>query len=128
MGAGGLIEKKGKLLLIQRTHDPFINTWNLPAGYVEAHESPTQAVIREIYEETSLKVEIVKLVDIYYFTDDPRGNGILIVYKCKLIGGKPIESSEGKNPTYFTASDIPDNMAGGGHDLAVNAWKNTINP
>ena len=123
VGAGGLIEKEGKLLLIQRTQNPFINTWNLPAGYVEVYESPVQAVIREVYEETSLEVGIEKLVDVYFFTNDPRGNGILIVYKCRLTDGKPMESPEGKNPTYFIPSNIPDNIAGGGHDQAVIAWK-----
>jgi 8-oxo-dGTP diphosphatase len=123
VGAGGLIENEGKLLLIQRTRDPFINTWNLPAGYVEVDESPIQAIIREVFEETSLKVETEKLVDVYFFSDDPRGNGILIIYKCKLIGGTPKESLEGKNPTYFSPSDVPDNIAGGGHDQAVITWR-----
>ena len=126
VGAGGLIEKEGKLLLIQRTRDPFINTRNLPAGYVEVDESPIRAVNREVYEETSLKVEIDKLVDVYFFTDDPRGNGFLITYKYKLIGGESIENPEEKSPTYFTASDIPHNIAGGGHDQVVIAWKKTI--
>ena len=123
VGAGGLIEKEGKLLLIQRIHDPFINAWNLPAGYVEVHESPKQAVIREVFEEIGLKLVIDKLVGIYFFTDDPRSNGILIVYKCRLTGGDPKESPEGKNSTYFISSDIPINIAGGGHDQAVKAWK-----
>ena len=57
VGAGALIEQDGKLSLLQRTHAPFRHCWNLPAGYVEADESPVETVIRETYEETGLRVE-----------------------------------------------------------------------
>ena len=57
------------------------------------------------------------------FTDDPRGNGILIVYKCNPIGGKLVETLEGVKPSFFTASNIPKNLAGGGHNQAILAWK-----
>ena len=123
VGAGGLIEQEGRLLLLQRTNNPFRDCWNLPAGYAEIDESPLQTVIREVYEETGLQVKVESLVDIYFFTDDPRGNGILIVYKCKPIGGKLTETLEGVKPTFFTASNIPKDLAGGGHNQAINAWK-----
>ncbi|GAG11876.1 unnamed protein product [marine sediment metagenome] len=61
VGAGGLIECNGKLLLLQRTKAPFEHYWNLPAGYVESDESPPQAVIREVNEETGLVVEVEEL-------------------------------------------------------------------
>ena len=123
VGAGGLIEQDKKLLLLQRTNDPFRECWNLPAGYAEVDENPLQTAIREVYEETRLRVKVESLVDIYFFTDDPRGNGILIVYKCKPIGGKLTETLEGVKPTFFTASNIPKDLAGGGHNQAINAWK-----
>ncbi|MCP4537632.1 MAG: NUDIX hydrolase [Chloroflexi bacterium] len=123
VGAGALIEQNGKLLLIQRTSTPFQHSWNLPAGYSEVDESPRQTVIREVYEETGLRVEPEVLVDIYFFTDDPRGNGILIVYKCHPIDGELRATREGANPTFFTARKIPKNLSGGGHDQAVCAWQ-----
>jgi ADP-ribose pyrophosphatase YjhB (NUDIX family) len=123
VGAGGLIECNGKLLLLQRTKAPFEGCWNLPAGYVESDESPPQAVIREVNEETGLVVEVEELIDVYFFADDPRGNGILIVYKCKSVGGKLTASAEGDNPTYFEGRDFPGVLDGGGHDQAILTWK-----
>jgi ADP-ribose pyrophosphatase YjhB (NUDIX family) len=123
VGAGGLIEQDGRLLLLQRTNDPFRDCWNLPAGYAEIDESPLQTAIREVYEETGLRVKIERLVDVYFFADDPRGNGILIVYKCSPIGGKLTETLEGVKPTFFAANNIPKNLAGGGHNQAIHAWK-----
>lgn len=57
------------------------------------------------------------------FIDDPRGNGILIMYKCSPIGGKLIETLGGVKPTFFTASNIPKTLAGGGHNQAIHAWR-----
>ena len=126
VGAGALIEQDGSLLLLQRTQAPFQGCWNLPAGYVEADESPLEAVIREVCEETGLRVEAKELVDVYFFADDPRGNGIFIVYNCCSLGGELRASQEGVNPTFFPVTDIPEDLTGGGHDQAICAWKKRL--
>jgi ADP-ribose pyrophosphatase YjhB (NUDIX family) len=123
VGAGAFIERNGKVLLLQRTRPPFENCWNLPAGYAEADESPDQTEVREVYEEVGLQVKITGLVDVYFFSDDPRGNGILIVYGCDTVSGEPVESAEAAVPTFFAPENIPANLAGGGHNQAILAWQ-----
>jgi 8-oxo-dGTP diphosphatase len=46
----------GRLLLIRRGHDPHRGLWSLPGGRIEAGESPEEAVVREVREETGLEV------------------------------------------------------------------------
>jgi ADP-ribose pyrophosphatase YjhB (NUDIX family) len=46
----------GRLLLIQRGHEPHAGRWSLPGGRIEVGESPEQAVAREVREETGLEV------------------------------------------------------------------------
>jgi 8-oxo-dGTP diphosphatase len=46
----------GRLLLIQRGHDPHRGRWSLPGGRIEAGESAEEAVVREVREETGLDV------------------------------------------------------------------------
>jgi 8-oxo-dGTP diphosphatase len=46
----------GRLLLIRRGHEPHRGSWSLPGGRIEAGESPEQAVVREVREETGLEV------------------------------------------------------------------------
>jgi ADP-ribose pyrophosphatase YjhB (NUDIX family) len=52
----------GRLLLIQRGHEPEAGRWSLPGGRIEPGESDEQAVVREILEETGLRVTCGPLV------------------------------------------------------------------
>jgi len=84
VGAGALVETDGSLLLIRRARPPFPNSWCLPASHVEEDEQPASAAVRE---ETGLEVEILDLVDAYFFNDHPQGCGIFLVYRCEVVGG-----------------------------------------
>ncbi len=122
VGAGCLIEEEGRLLLLRRAREPFKGCWNLPAGYVEIDEEPSETAVRETREETGLQVEARELVGVYAFADDPRGNGLLIVYRCEIVGGEVRETAEGKDGAFFSKEALPDDLAGGGHDQAIRAW------
>jgi 8-oxo-dGTP diphosphatase len=49
-------DDQGRLLLIQRGHDPEAGRWSLPGGRVEPGETDAQALAREMLEETGLVV------------------------------------------------------------------------
>jgi len=122
LGAGALIEQDGRLLLLQRTRKPFAGHWNLPAGYVEVDERPVETVVRQVREETGLHVEPVQLRGAYFFDDDPRGSGVLIVYRCRVTGGMLGDSDEARYGRYLSREELADALAGGGHDQAVRDW------
>lgn len=49
------LEIDGKLLLVQRSaHKSEPGTWSVPAGKIEANESPEQGALRELFEETGI--------------------------------------------------------------------------
>ena len=123
IGAGGIVERKGCLLLIQRSADPFKGDYGLPSGHVDVDENPADAAAREVHEETGLHVEIGDLLGVYFFDDHPRGKGIHIVYRCHIVGGELRETAEGTNPSFFTREQIPHDLAGGGHNQAISSWK-----
>jgi 8-oxo-dGTP diphosphatase len=60
---GALVhDASGRLLMIQRGHDPHSGRWTLPGGRVEPGETAEAAVVREIREETGLEVRVGPVV------------------------------------------------------------------
>jgi ADP-ribose pyrophosphatase YjhB (NUDIX family) len=55
-------DRGGRLLLIQRGREPGRGLWSLPGGRVEPGESEHDAIVREMAEETGLRVRVVRLV------------------------------------------------------------------
>mgnify|MGYP001074707969 CR=1 FL=1 len=126
VGAGVLVERGGALLLVQRGpgNEAFPGTWNLPSGYCEADEPPPVAAAREALEETGLRVQVGRLAGAYFFDDDPRGNGLLLVYEAVVVGGD-LESDgrEAIAACFFPPDRLPEALCGGGHDRAIRAWQ-----
>jgi len=123
VGAAMLIERDNQLLLLQRNHEPWKGSWMLPAGYVEADEDPQDAAHREVLEETGLIVESSKFSHVYYFSDDPRGNGVAFVYKAKIISGEIKLNEESSAAQYFLWQEIPSYLTKGGHDQIIAEWQ-----
>jgi 8-oxo-dGTP diphosphatase len=126
VGAGVLIEQDATLLLAKRgpAASAFPGSWNLPSGYCQAAESPADTAIREAAEETGLQVRAGRLVDVYYFDDDPRGNGVLLVYEAEIQGGElRSDGQEVATIGFFSPDHLPRPLCGGGHDQAIRAWR-----
>ena len=78
---------KGNIVLIKRKYPPFIDHHALPGGFIEKGESPEQALIREVREETNLEVKIVEKIGIYDDENrDPRGTVHSTAFKCVITG------------------------------------------
>ena len=76
-----------QVLMIERKHEPFKGAHALPGGFVDVNESPKDAAIREVLEETGVVVTANALIEIGVFGDvdrDPRGWTVSVAYIALL--------------------------------------------
>ena len=70
-----------QVLLIERGADPYKGYWAFPGGFMNMDETTEQCAIRELEEETGLKVTTIHQIGVYSKVDrDPRGRTITIAY------------------------------------------------
>lgn len=105
IGAFAIIcNQEDQVLLSHRTdHD----VWNMPGGGVESGESPWDAVVREVLEETGLAVEVKRLIGIYAKTDQ---NDIVFSFECSVIEGNLVTTDESDENAYFKVDELPENL------------------
>lgn len=64
VGVGGVVIRDGAALLVRRGKEPLHGQWSIPGGAVEAGETLTEAVVREMREETGLEVKVIELLQV----------------------------------------------------------------
>lgn len=75
------------VLMVRRKRQPFSGTWMFPAGFLESGEHPEETLVRELEEETGLKVTEPRLLKVIKAVSDPRSPGHLVFfYQIKAIG------------------------------------------
>lgn len=97
-----LNHQKDKILLVRRQDTP---VWVLPGGGVELDESPEEAVIREIFEETGFQVSIYSKCAEYYPIN--RLASFTSIYLCSVCQGKERLSSETSAIDFFPLQQLP---------------------
>ena len=102
-------EPKQKVLLIQRGNDPYKGHWAFPGGFLNMDETTEQCAIRELEEETGLKLEKVHQIGAYSKVDrDPRGRTISVAYLA--IVKEPLEvkgQDDAANAKWFPVNALP---------------------
>ncbi len=78
-------EANPHVLLIERGFDPFKGCWAFPGGFMNMDETAEQCAIRELEEETGLKVSSIHQIGAYSKVDrDPRGRTITVAYLATI--------------------------------------------
>ncbi len=98
VGVGAVLVGGNRILLEKRRSDPGKGLWSIPGGIVELGESTEETVIREVEEETCLKVVQPRLIDVVSNIildekDRPKYHFVIVNYLVKMIGGK-LEASD----------------------------------
>lgn len=85
VGVGGLLFHDGRVLVVQRGHEPGKGRWTLPGGFVEEDEDPSTAIVREVSEETNLLTKPAGILAIRH-AQGQHDQNLYIVFGLHLTG------------------------------------------
>lgn len=97
VGVGAVIVHAGRVLLIERAHEPLKGEWSLPGGALEVGETLEQGVIREVLEETGLHIRPLVIAEVLdrISRDDAgrvRYHFVLVDFLCHLAEGQSADA------------------------------------
>lgn len=102
---GIIFNSKNQLLLVKRQD---VAVWVLPGGGVDAGESPEEAVIREVLEETGLGTKIIRKIAEYAPIN--RLASSTHVFACKAIEGSLQQGPETQEVHFFDLDKLPSSL------------------
>jgi ADP-ribose pyrophosphatase YjhB (NUDIX family) len=117
LGVDASVFRKGQLLLIKR---PDISLWATPGGMVEVGETLTEAVLRELKEETGLTGEVSRLLGIFdsrIWKSQLTSHLYHVNFEVTIPRGNPVITSEAADWGFFSANSLP--PLAPGHQLIV---------
>ncbi|MHB8778345.1 MAG: NUDIX hydrolase [Anaerolineales bacterium] len=97
-----IFDQQGRILLFKHTYRKF--EWGIPAGSLEHHEQPADAVVREFLEETGMQIQVERLLTAVSAKEDDH---ITLIYLCKIVSGEFKASHEISEMKYFDPHHLP---------------------
>lgn len=111
LGVGALILDEGKVLLVERGRPPLAGLWSLPGGIVETGERLEEALVREVFEETGLRVTADFIATVFErIMPDPSGaceyHYVLIDFYCSTSGGDLRPGDDSARVEWFSLDSL----------------------
>ena len=113
----------GRLLLIRRGHAPSAGLWSVPGGRMEPGETQEQAVVRELAEETGLRVQPVRPLG----TVRIDGDGVVFLvtdWLCSLAvpGQQPVAGDDAADAAFVDTAGLATLDMAPGVVTALSGW------
>jgi ADP-ribose pyrophosphatase YjhB (NUDIX family) len=105
----GAAFRDNKILLVKEKID---DAWTLPGGWADPYQSPSEAVTREMFEESGFEVRVIKLAAVYDRSKHPHEPPMpfhlyKLFFLCEITGGTATESHETTGVEFFPEDRIP---------------------
>jgi len=88
---GIVFDSRDRILLVRQAHG---GSWTAPGGAVDPNELPADAVVREVWEETGLYTEPVRILGVHggplclvTYPNGDRTTYVMTVFECEVRGG-----------------------------------------
>ena len=120
-----IFDERERLLLARHAAG---GVWATPGGSGDPHETPADAAVREVWEETGLSVEPVRVLGVHggpefevVYDNGDRVSYLMVVLEARILGGEPRpDGEETLELGWFGAGEL----AG----LHIPAWARTVLP
>ncbi len=89
-------DEEGKILFVKQNHEGN-DIWMVPGGGIEEGENSAEAAVREVFEETGLKIRIIRLLWHVEEVSLNRGQRFVNYFLGEITGGKLVL---GKDPEF----------------------------
>ena len=123
VAATSVIERNGQILLIRRGNQPGYGLWSMPGGYVDRGEVVELAAVREVWEETGLKIEIEHLIGLF----SEQGHPVIVAaFATREVGGLLAAGDEALEVGFFPINRLPE-MAFPRDQLILARWQTLKN-
>lgn len=126
LAAGCMVIEGGRLLLARRAIEPYEGTWYVPSGFVDYGETPEEAAVRELREETELTVRITGLYDMRTWHDDPRKDGVMLFYLAARVAGDAKAGDDAAAVDWFAPETLPEDIAFAVHRATIHRWRDEM--
>jgi len=102
---------RDRVLLIREDADQ--GRWTLPGGWADVNESPSEAVAREVEEESGYVVKPLRLLSVL----DRESQGLVppfpyhiykLFFHCEIAGGNPKRTTESSESAFFAEAELPE--------------------
>ena len=100
-----ITNERDEILLCHRRD---LDLWNFPGGGVEPGESPCEAVVREVREETGVDADVVRLASVSW---KPRRKEFLFQFVCRIVAGELCTTDESDAFQYFPLEELPERLS-----------------
>ncbi|MBT8186555.1 MAG: NUDIX hydrolase [Croceitalea sp.] len=106
---GFVLNDNNEILMAKESVD---NKWTIPGGWADIGNTPKEVVVREIFEETGIEAEAVRLLAIYDKQRHKHPAEPYYIYKlmffCKATGGELKAGFDMKGAAYFSLNNLPE--------------------
>ena len=105
-----LFKVENQILLIKRKNDPFKDCWALPGGFVDENEDLEAAALRELEEETTIKLEKLSQLGAYGKPfRDPRSHVVSVAYFTNVDKNTVAKAADdAKEAQWFAITNLPE--------------------
>jgi ADP-ribose pyrophosphatase YjhB (NUDIX family) len=107
---GAVVIHEDRVLLIRRGKEPMRGRWLIPGGTVELGETLQEALVREVAEETGLRVEPRDVVLVFDRIHRDEGrvsyHYVIVDYACDYVSGTLRAGSDAQDAAFVAEGDL----------------------